>query len=407
MESFGLLGKSLKHSYSPWIHEHLGLKGYQIFEVPEDNLATFLGRPELKGLNVTIPYKKSVVPFCQHLSPAAKAIGSVNTLIKMETGGWAGHNTDYYGFIYLLDQAGINPQGKKVIILGSGGASLTVLAALKDQGAREIIVVSRLGPNNYQNLNQHQNADLIIQSTPVGMYPENEKTPVSLASFPQCQGVVDLIYNPLRTRLMMEAQQLGMVVAGGLPMLTAQAQSASELFQQKKLNPANLKPLTKKLQRQMENLVLIGMPGSGKSTLGLLVAEKLGRTLVDTDVIIQERLGVSPSDIIKSQGEPEFRRLECAIIAEFGKQSGLVLVTGGGAVTQKENYAHLAQQGTIIWVERPLEALATGGRIISQRVGLAELYQQRQPLYVEFADLTFENNVLTETVEQIITMWNS
>ena len=407
MALFGLLGKSLKHSYSPWIHEHLGLKGYQLLEVPEAELPQFLARPELMGLNVTIPYKQSVIPFCQYLSPEAKAIGSVNTLIKMETGGWAGHNTDYHGFSYLLTQAGVDVQGKKVIILGSGGASLTVEAALTNQGVSEVIVISRTGPHNYHNLSQHQNADLIIQSTPLGMYPKNEESPISLVAFPQCQGVVDLIYNPLRTRLMIEAKQLGLVVAGGLPMLISQAQAASELFQQKKLDSAHLEFLTKKLQRQMENLVLIGMPGAGKSTLGILLAEKLGRPVVDTDSIIQERWNISPSDIIKNQGEAAFRRLECAIIAEFGKQSGLVLVTGGGAVTQQENYANLAQQGTIIWVQRPLEALATGGRIISQSVPLVDLYQQRSPLYAEFADLTFKNDILSETITQIITMWNS
>lgn len=402
MKLFGLLGQSLSHSYSPQIHRSLGLSDYRLFEVPPEGLASFLERKDIWGLNVTIPYKKSVIPFCRTLSEAARSIGSVNTMIRNEAGHWEGHNTDLAGFIYLLEKAGLDPQGKKVLVLGSGGASLAVVAALKYLKAAEMVVVSRTGEQNYENIEQHCDAHILVQSTPVGMFPNNHEQLVHMNLFPKCQGVVDLIYNPLRTRLVLEARERGIKAVGGLAMLCAQARAAGELFQQKKLAVSLLEGLTKELEGQMGNIVLIGMPGCGKSTLGPVAAEKLGKTFVDTDQVLTERLGAEPSDIIETHGEAVFRRHEEAVMAEFGKKSAQVIATGGGVVTRPENYAHLAQQGTIIWIQRPVEALPDLGRVLSQRHGVAELYATRRPLYAKFADIIVKNEELESALSQII-----
>lgn len=402
MEFYGLLGQTLSHSYSPQIHQYLGLDNYDLFEVPPRDLACFLEREDILGLNVTIPYKKSVMPFCSTLSETARRIGCVNTMIRNEAGHWEGFNTDYVGFKYLLEKAGLDPQGKKVLVLGSGGASLTVQAALEDLRASEVVVVSRTAEQNYENIGHHGQTQILVQCTPVGMYPNNREQTVSLNLFPQCQGVVDLIYNPLRTRLVLEARERGIPALGGLAMLCAQALAASELFQKKKLPLSQLESLATKFEKQMGNIVLIGMPGSGKSTLGSLLAKNLDKTFVDTDQILTERLGQTPSEIIQTRGEAEFRQEEKNIIAEFGKKSGLVIATGGGAVTCEENYAHLAQQGTIVWVQRPLEALPKTGRILSQQHGVAELYARRQPLYAKFADIIIKNEELGAALNQIL-----
>ncbi len=402
MKNYGLLGKKLAHSYSPQIHDALGLVNYELFEIAENAVAEFLEQENLQGLNVTIPYKKTVIPYCKSLSESAEKIGSVNTMLRNTLGEWEGHNTDYFGFLYLLERAKIHVKNKKVLVFGSGGSSLTVCTALKDLHVRELVVISRTGENTYDNLNKHADAEIVIQTSPVGMYPENHEKLIELSNFPKCEGVVDIIYNPLRTHLILEARERNIPSIGGLAMLVAQAKKASELFQNKKISADILDTLINKLEKQVSNIILIGMPGCGKTTLGSQVAEKLGRPFIDIDEEIERRFDISPSTIIKEQGEMAFREYEHALIVEFGKQSGLVIATGGGVVMKQENYAPLAQQGTIIWIQRDVNLLPIHGRPLSEQHGLPALYTQRKALYEKFASLIIENKNKNETINKIL-----
>ncbi|MBP5662439.1 MAG: shikimate kinase, partial [Clostridia bacterium] len=272
---FGLLGGRLAHSLSPQIHEMLCGYAYDLFELPEEQVAPFLEKREFDAINVTIPYKKNVMPFCTRLSDQAKRIGSVNTIRKEADGTLSGFNTDYFGFSYLLRRAGIEPEGKKALILGSGGSSVTVNAVLRDAGAREVRVISRTGEDNYQNLSRHADADIIVNTTPVGMFPQNGETPLSLDIFEHLEAVADIVYNPLKTALLLDAEARGLRCENGLSMLVAQAKAAAEIFLQTPISDTEIERVLDVLTRQTQNIVLIGMPGCGKST----AAARLGSLL--------------------------------------------------------------------------------------------------------------------------------
>ena len=397
----GLLGRKLGHSYSPQIHNLLGDYSYILFEKEPEELKNFLKNGDFSGLNVTIPYKKEVIPYLSVLSPTAKKMGCVNTVLRRSDGTLYGHNTDYFGFTSLVRHAGLSVAGKKVLVLGSGGASNTAVAALKDLGASPV-VISRSGENNYQNLHRHTDAAAIVNTTPVGMYPNTGVSPIDLALFPHLERVLDVIYNPARTQLLLDAEKLGIPRENGLWMLVAQAKEAAEVFTCGKISDEVIEKIYRRLSHQMKNIVLIGMPGCGKSTIGTLLAEKLGRTLADADEKIISLAGKSIPDIFAQDGEPTFRDWETKALTELGKQSGLVIATGGGCVTQKRNYPLLHQNGYLVWLERDCSALPTDGRPLSQANDLGKMYAARKPLYEAFADIRVENTGTPEEAAQKI-----
>ena len=399
----GLLGRKLGHSYSPQIHSMLSVYEYLLYEKEPEELEEFLKSGEFDGLNVTIPYKKSVIPYCAELSESARAIGSVNTIIKRPDGSLYGDNTDAFGFESLVRKCGISVSGKKALVLGSGGASVTVCAVLKKLGAREVIVISRKGENNYDNISIHADADIIVNATPVGMYPNNGEKAVDLSVFKALSGVLDVVYNPARTAILLQAEELGVPGACGLHMLVAQAKRSSELFTQSKIADSEISRIETVLSRQMQNIVIIGMPGSGKTTVSNRLGELLGRKVCDTDAEIVSRAGMSIPEIFEKFGEEHFRRLETEVMADVGKQGGLIISTGGGCITRAENYPLLHQNGTIVWIKRDLDRLERDGRPISMKSDLAELYLKRRDLYERFADICVDNNGSIEETVSFIT----
>ncbi len=403
MGGYGLLGRKLGHSYSPAIHSRLAGYNYQLYEREPEQLESFLRKGGLSGMNVTIPYKKAVVPFLDSLSPAAGALGSVNTILRREDGSLFGDNTDLYGFLSTVRRSGVDPAGRKALVLGSGGASVTVCEALRQLGAGEVRVISRSGEDNYRNISRHHDAEIIVNATPVGMYPGNGESPLDLSPFSRLLGVFDLIYNPERTALLLQAEELGIPAFGGLHMLVAQAKRSCEIFTGRDIPDGRIDEIREELSRQMRNIVIIGMPGSGKSTIAGLLGERLGRQVLDSDQLVEQLAGRSIPEIFSLEGEEGFRRRETEALRQLGGLSGAVIATGGGCVTRKENYPLLHQNGRIVWITRGTEKLPREGRPISQRSDLDELFAQREPLYRRFADCVASNDGSPEqTVEQII-----
>lgn len=380
----GLLGRKLGHSYSPQIHNQLGSYDYSLFEKAPEELENFLKDGDFSGLNVTIPYKKSVISQLSELTPIAAKLGAVNTIVRRD-GKLVGHNTDYFGFQSMVAQSGLNVRGKKVLVLGSGGASNTAVAVLEELGA-SVVVISRTGENNYENLHRHTDAAVIVNTTPVGMYPHVGVSPLDLVLFPNLEGVLDIIYNPARTQLLLDAQSRGLVTMNGLWMLVAQAKESAEWFTNSRIFNEIIEKIHNNLRLKMENIVLIGMPGSGKSTVGKLLSSQLGKEFADADSAIIEKAGISIPEIFEQRGEEWFRAIESEVLAELGKRSGLVIATGGGCVTREENYPLLHQNGTIFCLDRDISCLPTHGRPLSQRGQLEEMYRIRTPLYHRFAD---------------------
>ena len=400
----GLLGRKLGHSYSPQIHGYLGNYSYELFEKEPEALESFLKKGDFTGINVTIPYKKDVIPFLDELSPAARKMGAVNTIVRRNDGTLLGHNTDYFGFQSMVIHAGIPIHGKKALVLGSGGASNTVKNVLLEMGAN-VVVISRSGENNYDNLHLHRDAAVIVNATPVGMYPKTGVSPVDLKQFPHLRGVLDVVYNPAKTQLLLNAEAMGLPHENGLWMLVAQAKEASEWFTGHAIDDSVIAKIHQKLSSQMKNIILIGMPGCGKSTIGAMLAEKTGRSFVDADETIVSMAGKPIPDIFSQDGEAVFRQWETTALSELGKQSGLIIATGGGCVTKERNYPLLHQNGSIFWLHRDLEKLPTSGRPLSQQNSLVSMYQTREPMYRQFADYSVDNNGSAElTVQQILSM---
>ncbi len=387
---YGLIGGRLAHSHSPTIHKMLADYEYALYPLTPDELQGFLLGPDIGGLNVTIPYKVEVMKYCGAFTGEAQRIGSVNTLIYDRTRRRIiGHNTDYNGFLYLVERAGLTLQDQKVVILGSGGTSRTVYVAAQDAGAREIVTVSRQGGNNYQNLFLHSDADILVNTTPVGMYPEPHGCPVNLDLFPSLSGVLDVVYNPLRTRLVLQAQDRDIEAEGGLAMLVAQAHAAAEMFSAKRIPQERIEEIIETLTIDLSNIVLIGMPGAGKTEIGKKLSERTGRTFVDTDALIEREAGMSIPGIFDLEGEAGFRAREEATIAEAACENGCVIATGGGAPMFEENRTLLRQNGRIFHIERDLKALPTKGRPLSKN--LATMYEKRAPVYRSFAEKTIRN----------------
>lgn len=408
-KSFGLIGNPLGHSFSPQIHSLLGDYAYNLFPMEENEVAPFLEKRAFDGINVTIPYKQTVIPFCDRISDEARRIGSVNTVVKEADGSLSGYNTDHFGFTLMLKRAGIDPKGKKALVLGSGGSSKTAVCALNDLGASEVIVISRSGENNYQNLHLHSDAFLIVNTTPVGMYPKNGISPIDLSIFPKCEAVADLIYNPEKTALILEAEKHGIRCAGGLYMLVAQGAKASEFFTGNTYTEEDMERVYRGVNCGMRNVILVGMPGSGKSTVGKEVAKLLGRELADSDDFVTKTTGISPAEWINTKGESEFRRVESEALSELSKRSGLVIATGGGAVTVPENHALLRQNGRVFFINRKISLLARDGRPLS--VGdLSGMYEKRLPLYRSVCDFeitTDESSDVKETAKKIVEIFRN
>ena len=398
---YGLLGEKLGHSFSPQIHRDLAGYDYQLLPTPPEAVEDLFARRAFQGLNVTIPYKQTVMPLCDEVDPRAAAIGAVNTVVN-RNGRLTGYNTDIDGFLYMARRAGVDMAGKKVVILGSGGTSRTARAAAGELGAREIVTVSRHGEDNYQNLSRHADAQVLVNTTPVGMYPNWGQSPVSLESFPALEGVLDVVYNPLRTALLLQAEERGLPRSCGLPMLVAQAKRAAELFTGQNIDDSRAEAVLHGLRGQLTSIVLIGMPGCGKTTVGRALAGKLGRTFVDLDEEIVRRAGMSIPEIFAREGEAGFRERESALVREFGEHTGLVVSTGGGVVTRRENYIPLKQNGLLLHLRRDPASLPTDGRPLSQATAPEELWRRRAPLYAAFADGEIDNNgPLAGTLEQI------
>ena len=396
----GLLGRKLGHSYSPQIHALLGNYSYQLFEKEPEEIGDFLKNGDFTGLNVTIPYKKEVIPFLDELSPAAARLGAVNTIVRRD-GKLIGHNTDYFGFRRLVQESGLQVAGKKVLVLGSGGASSTAVAVLQELGAK-VTVISRSGENNYENLDCHADAAVIANTTPVGMYPNTGKSALSLEGFPRLEGVLDAVYNPARTQILLDAERRGLAAVNGLWMLVAQAKESAEWFTGEEIPDSRIAKIHHTLRLQMENIILIGMPGCGKTAVGQQIAQKLGKKFVDADESLEARVCRKITDIIPNDGEAAFREMESETLAELGKQSGLVIATGGGCVTQPQNYPLLHQNGTIFWLKRELDRLPTDGRPLSQKRTLGQMYEARMPLYLRFADAAISNDgSIAETASAI------
>ena len=402
MIEYGLLGEKLGHSFSPQLHKARAGYDYGLLPTPPGQVEDLFRRREFKGLNVTIPYKRTVIPLCDQVDPRAAAIGAVNTVVNRD-GTLTGCNTDIDGLIYLARRAGVDMAGKKAVILGSGGTSRTAQAAARELGAAEIAVISRQGEDNYENLSRHEDAQVLINTTPVGMFPNAGASPVSLDAFPRLEGVLDVVYNPLRTALIMEAERRGLPCSCGLPMLAAQARRAAELFTGEAIPDRRLEEVLSGLTAQVRNVVLIGMPGCGKSAVGRALARRLGKEFADLDLLIAERAGKSIPDIFAQEGEDAFRALETQIVREAGARTGCVLSAGGGVVTREENYAPLHQNGVIVHLRWDVSLLPTAGRPVSQSTDLRELWRRRAPLYAAFADLTADNaGTIEDAADQII-----
>jgi len=400
----GLLGRKLSHSYSPQIHTFLGDYPYPLYEKEPEELHSFFEERKFDALNVTIPYKKDVIGYCAELSDKAKCLGAVNTVVKRPDGSLIGHNTDYFGFLSMVKKSGLTVAGKKTLVLGSGGASVTVAAVLVELGA-DVVVISRTGENNYQNITRHTDAAVIVNATPVGMYPSVGTSPVDLDLFPNLEGVLDLIYNPARTQLLLDAEKRGLIAENGLWMLVAQAKESAEWFTGLNIPDEKIGYIYNRLRRQMENIVLIGMPGSGKSTVGRLLAEQCGKEFVDADILIAESARKTIPEIFAESGESGFREIETEVLSRLGKCSGLVIATGGGCVTRDENFPLLHQNSRIVWLQRNLTDLPTDGRPLSQSGKLEQMYVIRKPMYEHFADLIVDNNGKPENaVAQILAM---
>ena len=452
-ETYGLIGKTLVHSYSKEIHEALGRYQYQLLSLSEEEMPEFIKARDFRGLNVTIPYKKDVIPLCDEVTDLAKEIGAVNTLYWKDRSGsdgsgpdhpdsdhsgdqnpdqdhpgdkiLVGHNTDYEGFLYAASRAGIDFAGKSVLILGTGGTSLMARRAAADQNAAQIYIASRraaaeapgagatgsgtaagdadgggAGSCSITTVTYNQlpeiadQIDVIVNTTPVGTFPNNLQQVIHLKDFPQCRSVIDVIYNPFKTALLLEAEKLGLNYTNGLPMLVAQATAAAGYFLG---TPGTFQKenerILKAMEQQMGNIVLIGMPGTGKSTIGRLLAQLTGKTLQDMDAEIEKEAGMTIPEIFEQEGEAGFRDRESEVCRRLGKERNQIIATGGGTILRPENVDALRQNGTMVHITRSIEKLPTRGRPLSRNIeALKKMEAERMPLYKKTADLTFRNN---------------
>jgi shikimate dehydrogenase len=403
MSRYGLLGRKLSHSYSPKIHKLLwDCENYTLIEKEPQELASFFADRDFDGINVTIPYKKTVMEFLDGISDTAASVGCVNTVTRRRDGTLWGDNTDVFGFEYMLRSLGTEVRGSKCIVLGSGGASQTVCFVLERMGASCVHVISRSGEDNYENISKHYDADIIVNATPVGMFPSNGECPVVLDSFINCKAVLDLIYNPSKTKLLLDAERLGIPFGNGLSMLVAQAMRAAQIWGRDELGKSDICNTLAAMERDMRNIVLIGMPGCGKSTVGRKVAKLSGREFVDCDTEIEKIADKSIPEIFSESGEEEFRRIESEVIADISKRSGLVIASGGGVVTRECNRDMLRQNSTVVFINRDIKDLPSNGRPISQSRRIEDIAEERMPLYRSWCDFEVQSIGIAGTAKQIL-----
>ncbi len=405
---YGLIGEKLGHSFSKEIHGLLCDYTYELCEIAPENLDAFMTEKSFCAINVTIPYKEKVIPYLESVDDAARGIGAVNTVVN-RGGKLYGYNTDFYGMKSLIEKNEIDVSGKKVLILGSGGTSKTATAVCRSLGAEKIIRVSRTatdGSVSYEEAyEKHSDAQIIINTTPVGMYPNSDGCPIDISKFESLCGVLDAVYNPLRTKLVRQAQKRGIKSAGGLYMLVAQALRACEIFTDTTLPGGTLDKVYSQILSGKENIILCGMPGAGKTTIGKLLAEKLTREFTDTDDLIRERCGCEIPEIFREHGEEYFRDVETQVIVELSKENGKVIALGGGAVLREENADALRQNGRIIFLDAELATLLeTSDRPLSNtREKLEALYNTRYGIYCERCDIRVEiNRDAKENTERVL-----
>lgn len=398
---YGLIGEHLKHSYSCEIHAQIADYEYELHEIPPSGLGGFLKKREFNAINVTIPYKQDVIPYLDEISDTAKRIGAVNTIVN-RNGRLYGDNTDFAGMLALAKHIGVDMKGRKVLILGTGGASKTGHALAEYMGAQSVFYVSRSGKDGSityeQAVTEHSDAQIIINATPVGMFPKQDGRPIDISAFPKLEGVIDAIYNPLRTNLILDAQERGIPAEGGLYMLSAQAVHASAVFRDIPLDESLVDKAFKSVKNDKQSIVLIGMPSSGKTTVGRILAEKCGKQLADTDEYIVRKIGMPISDFFAKHGEAEFRKIEKETVAELSATGGRIIATGGGAVLDTENVRALKQNGVLVFLDRrPENLIATDDRpLASRRSALEKLYAERYDIYCAAAELHIDANTTPE-----------
>jgi shikimate dehydrogenase len=402
--NYGLIGGSLSHSFSKTIHEELGNTDYKLVEITPSDFENFIKTKDFKGLNITIPYKQEVLKFCDNLSEQARLTHSVNTITKDENGRISGFNTDYDGFVYMLNRARISLHNRSVLIFGSGGTSKTASVVAEKNNAKIITLISRKGENNYSNLANFYDYDIIINTTPVGMYPNNIETLIDLSNFKNCKAVVDIIYNPRKSRLLLDAERLNIPHTNGLSMLVAQAKLANDIFMGIAQKNINIEEIYRKMDYKSTNLVLVGMPGSGKTTIGKRVAGLLNRPFFDTDEIIEGKTRMSISEIFAKNGEPSFRKIEQAIIEEIGKKTGSVIAIGGGGVLSEESKVNLRQNGFVVWLTREIDSLDIKNRPLSNsKEALHTMLEMRKKYYAACSDeIIYNENLSVEAVAKNI-----
>ena len=387
---YGVLGRVLGHSYTPVIYKELAGLDYRKFEREPEDLAAWFSSDEWQGFNVTIPYKKDAVKYVDELSPIAARLGNINTVTRLADGRLRGDNTDYYGFKVLIESLGLDLAGKKAVVFGgNGGAGSTAVVVLQDMGMR-VVIIDRTGDNTYENLDKHADAALAVNCTPVGMFPNCPAAPCTLDAFPALEGLVDIVYNPARTALMMEAERRGLPNEGGILMLVAQAAQAVERYTSEVIDMDRIIDVTQRLSATEQSIALIGMPGCGKSRIGAQLATKLGREFVDIDRALEDELGCTCAEHIEREGEEAFREQETAMLAKTAAQSGLVVSCGGGVVEREGNYELLHQNCNIVMLDRPIDELSKKDRPITARDGIEALAERRLPRYRTWADYTVE-----------------
>lgn len=414
---YGLIGEKLGHSFSPQIHKALGCAAYQLIPLDKEQFYTFMENKDFQAINVTIPYKEAVFPYCEQISEKAKKIGAINTVKTMRTEAGkkilCGDNTDFDGFLYLLEKHDISIINKVVMILGTGGTCKTVTAVANHLKAKKILTVSRKaepGFFDYTQCQKEKDVQVIINTTPVGMYPNVGQCQIDLANYPNLEAVVDVIFNPLETKLLQEARKQGVKGVNGLEMLVAQAKAAEEIFFDKKIADREIDIIYRQLKKEISNISFIGMPGCGKTTIAKALAEKLQKTVVDTDALIVEKTHMPIAEIFAQYGEDYFRSLEQQVIAEVSKEHGQIIATGGGIIKKQENIDLLKQNGMVIFIDRPLDSLEIGnGRPLSaNQQAVAALYQERYQLYKAACDMEIKNQTTIEhAVAEILKRWEA
>ncbi len=401
-----LIGEKLSHSYSKFIHESMGLN-YSLVQLSYDDLSKFVKTKEYDGYNVTIPYKKQIIEYLDELDPVSKMAGAVNTVIN-KGGKLIGYNTDVLGMKYMITAKGVSLTDKNVLILGSGGTSNTAVTLCKLEGASKINVVSRTGEINYTNCYLDKDVQIIINTTPVGMFPNVEDKPVDISKFPNLIGVFDCIYNPKLTDLLSDAKTCGIVYSDGLPMLVEQALLAEDIWNNTTHTQTDTEKVIKTIRKMTVNISLCGMPSCGKSTIGKELARRLNKEFIDTDTVIENTFNNSPAEIINSCGEQDFRDKEETVVKELSKKSGVVISLGGGAVLRQNNVHALMRNSILVYVKRDLSLLTSDNRPISEKKGIAKLYDERKEIYENTADFIVENNKDIKTVvEEIILKYES